>query len=570
MAEPKKKESEDPINAKIQRRFDLVFDRPSSKIPSHQRDSTVLNHGLDVTFDLTRSNFIVDEKTSATQAIAKPAREAVKLSLAPESEGDDLNFDLGSTKVSSSEAVTTTNLNTSKPTGEDPTNMLDALFAEAFSNFQNEVMAENTQKTIVYDKETDGIDNTVTNGNEIELSNSLNASIDQVSSEEAKANIEATIKDIVRPTNLEPTRGIEMLVNGDYDSTSNFEIESSSRATQTRSTGFEFDNQPSPSSSLMSMDSATGEFDLNTVDFSEKADIVVDTEENVPDFDMVPADFSKKPSTESEEVVPDFEMSSVEFSNKDEIEETIEVNEPMQAKYTEPNEPVFASQETRTIEANTSYVSDQESNRVQATIRQLREERDGLLAQIKNAKGEARELEQDNLTLKAALDESKIEISILRKRHMVELEDMKYRIAINEEKKAMAIEQARLSESKREKLEQRVRIDFNQVKQREKELETKLEMLSIDVDSQVQIRDQKILELRRKIDSLEFNMENVSIKEQKSEDDKRKLEDKLNKMMKTLRHSIKNLEDDIDQAASEAQDDRANDLHRPSKNIKYE
>jgi len=78
------------------------------------------------------------------------------------------------------------------------------------------------------------------------------------------------------------------------------------------------------------------------------------------------------------------------------------------------------------------------------------------------------------------------------------------------------------------------------------------------------------LELRRKIDSLEFNMENVSIKEQKSEDDKRKLEDKLTKIMKTLRHSIKNLEDDIDQATGEDQDDRINELHRSSKNIKYE
>ena len=118
----------------------------------------------------------------------------------------------------------------------------------------------------------------------------------------------------------------------------------------------------------------------------------------------------------------------------------------------------------------------------------------------------------------------------------------------------MAEEKALLAEAKREKLEQRVRIDFNQVKQREKELETKLEMLTIDVDSQVQSRDHKILELRRKIDSLEFNMENVSIKEHKSQDDKRKLEDKLNKIIKTLRHSIKNLEEDIDQSSDTTQD----------------
>ena len=126
----------------------------------------------------------------------------------------------------------------------------------------------------------------------------------------------------------------------------------------------------------------------------------------------------------------------------------------------------------------------------------------------------------------------------------------------------MAEEKARAAEARREKLEQRVRIDFNQVKQREKELESKLEMLSVDVDSQVQSRDQKILELRRKIDGLEFNMENISIKEKKTQEDKRKLEDKLNKMMKTLRHSMKNLEDDIDQSPDERQDEVVTGIRR--------
>ena len=129
---------------------------------------------------------------------------------------------------------------------------------------------------------------------------------------------------------------------------------------------------------------------------------------------------------------------------------------------------------------------------------------------------------------------------------MVELEDLKYRLGLSEEKKLMSVELARQADLRREKLEQKVRIDFNQVKQREKELESKLELLSMDVESQVQSRDQKILELRRKVDALEFNMENASIKEQKSFDDKRKLEDRLSKIMKTLRYSIKNLEDDIE------------------------
>lgn len=70
----------------------------------------------------------------------------------------------------------------------------------------------------------------------------------------------------------------------------------------------------------------------------------------------------------------------------------------------------------------------------------MREEREEMLLQIKNLKNDSKEFEQDNLTLKANLDEAKIEITILRKRHMVEIEDLKYRVSLSEEKKATADE----------------------------------------------------------------------------------------------------------------------------------
>ena len=89
-------------------------------------------------------------------------------------------------------------------------------------------------------------------------------------------------------------------------------------------------------------------------------------------------------------------------------------------------------------------------------------------------------------------------------------------------------------------------MDFNQIKAREKELEGQLELAKMDSESQVSTRDKKILDLKRKIDQLEFNMENAVIKEEKSREDKQKLEDRLERIMKTLRGSIEVLEDDMD------------------------
>ena len=193
-----------------------------------------------------------------------------------------------------------------------------------------------------------------------------------------------------------------------------------------------------------------------------------------------------------------------------------------------------------------SAYNEDELMRLQATIRQLREERDGLLKDISDLKTEKKLQDQENLGLKAELDEVKIELTIMKKRHQDEIEEMNYRTRLSDEKKAIAEEKSRQMQKEFDRLSQKVRIDFNQVKQREKELESQLELVSMDSESQVRSRDMKILELKRKIDQLEFNMENSAIKESKAREDKVKIEEKLAKIMKTLRGSIQVLEDDLE------------------------
>lgn len=184
--------------------------------------------------------------------------------------------------------------------------------------------------------------------------------------------------------------------------------------------------------------------------------------------------------------------------------------------------------------------------RLQATIKQLREERSELMRNVDSLKGDLRLVEQDKLTLKAELEESRIEINILKKRHAEENEEAKHQVRVLEEKKSFFEEKTKMLQKEFDRLSHKVRIDFNKVKQREKELEGQLELVSMDTQAQVKSRDMKILELKRKIDALEFNMENATIREQKSREDKARLEERLHKMMKTLRGSIKFLEDDIE------------------------
>lgn len=542
---------DDQINAKIQRKFDLVFtDKNSPNATfSNENEGDEFNDGLNFDIDemVMETNDGNNKKDKSSPSIGIDFSAEEEAPVIPEKAGqldlsnsdDDLGFSLDF----SNDADT---LSVPEKTGVTNSSSLNNDFEGGFTLDDSDIgdvdfNHDATQKTIVIN----AAQLAKSNLNEFKLDKtSTNASVDMMSSEEAKASIESTIKDIIRP-NMEGTTELEV----SKTSTGLSEIEDSE---------LDFSNTPSKGFALSEIDDGT--FSLESSDSRNKTLATLEDDKN-DGFDLDAPSLNVKASPA--DATGDFDISTLNLGTPQEVEEDAATRIADFGSFTEAPVPTPKAEVTPVRETPKSYVVEtpmpvsagtggtnlntEDSMRFQATIRALREEREEMLLQIKNLKGDSKELEQDNLTLKANLDEAKIEITILRKRQMVEIEDLKYRLALSEEKKAMSDEKAKQADLRREKLEQKVRIDFNQVKQREKELESKLELLSMDVDSQVQSRDHKILELRRKIDALEFNMENASIKEQKSLDDKRKLEDRLNKIMKTLRHSIKNLEDDIDQ-----------------------
>lgn len=542
---------DDQANANIQRKFDLVFnDTSRSEASAIFNDNLEFDTGLEEEFVMERNgknggdsgdskdgaedinlDFSLDEDTSeipefeAVSAAAAPAAASKSGPSGMELSDDGLDFSLNFDMDAAVETQSKPTISTADISDDSGGFTLDD------SDIGSNDFDESTKKTVMVNV------NNLTNSNlaefSLEKSGSHNFSADHMSTEEAKANIESTIKDILRPK---------------FDDTKEIDIN------EMKGTG------------LSDIEDSELSFRENT---PSKGFVLEDAmDDDAFSLDNTPAASTPKaPADKGLDSTGDFDITELEsapVSINDSIEEFgFEASAPEAVVASTPAPEV--PRPAQTFEAQPSMglggssVTTEDGIRFQATIRALREEREEMLAQIKHLKSDSKELEQDNLTLKANLDEAKIEITILRKRQMVELEDIKYRLALSDEKKAMADEKARQADMRREKLEQKVRIDFNQVKQREKELEGKLELLSMDVDSQVQSRDHKILELRRKIDALEFNMENASIKEQKSLEDKRKLEDRLNKIMKTLRHSIKNLEDDIDHASED-------DDHQKEKN----
>ena len=106
------------------------------------------------------------------------------------------------------------------------------------------------------------------------------------------------------------------------------------------------------------------------------------------------------------------------------------------------------------------------------------------------------------------------------------------------------------------KLKQRVRKDIRQIQSREKELETRLELIKQDSETLIRERDRQVIDLKRKIDALEFDLDLIQDRKVQAETDTNHYVDKISKVARTLQLAFGMLEEEKD-------DDDTNDEIEP-------
>ena len=259
-------------------------------------------------------------------------------------------------------------------------------------------------------------------------------------------------------------------------------------------------------------------------------------------------------------VSPDLNLESLNFSTEDTEEEIVPVKEEKPKK---KKKETVEAKESRDREygedlKEISGAYSGEMERMQATISNLRADREELLQKIQKMEDDKLMQSRQTLSIRAELDERKIELTIIRKKLNEEINELKDRLKLFDEKKLILEEKNRILHQELDKAAQKNKIDVKKVQMRERELEGKLELLKADAETQIRNRDLKILELKRKIDAMEFDMESISQQEKRSVESRYELEDKLDKAIKTLRGAITVLEDESD---------RSNALSALKKNI---
>lgn len=248
----------------------------------------------------------------------------------------------------------------------------------------------------------------------------------------------------------------------------------------------------------------------------------------------------------------DLDLASLDFAN-----EEVEA-EPVKEEKAKKKTPAKEAKEAKDSYAGNigndlkeiSGAYSGEMERMQATISNLRSDREELLARISKLEEDRVIQNRSSLTMRAELDEKKIELSIIRKKLNDEITELKDRLKLFEEKKMILEEKNKILLVELDKAGQKNKIDVKKVQMRERELEQKLELLKADSETQIRHRDLKILELKRKLDAMEFDIESISVQEKRSVESRFELEDKLDKAIKTLRNAITVLEDESEKSGA--------------------
>jgi len=110
--------------------------------------------------------------------------------------------------------------------------------------------------------------------------------------------------------------------------------------------------------------------------------------------------------------------------------------------------------------------------------------------------------------------DKQVEFEVLYK----QIEDLNGQLKERTEKARTIEARLKITTDEVDKVKERVRVDIRRIRVREKELESQLEILKKDSSALLLARDEKILELKRKIDLLEFNMELVQEQYSKERD----------------------------------------------------
>ena len=172
-----------------------------------------------------------------------------------------------------------------------------------------------------------------------------------------------------------------------------------------------------------------------------------------------------------------------------------------------------------------------------------------LSAQLKSARDQVSLIEDlvrqergKNVELSHVVDEQKRKLDDFERSKAQALEHLQHEVgelrfqlkAKTDKTRSLEVQVREVSEEM-ERLKDRVRSDIRKIRVREKELENRLEIMKKDSEALIGARENKIIELKRKLDLLEFNMDLLQDQYTREKENSLKIKEKLARALQAVK-----------------------------------
>ena len=169
---------------------------------------------------------------------------------------------------------------------------------------------------------------------------------------------------------------------------------------------------------------------------------------------------------------------------------------------------------------------------------QLKEARDQLALSERQAREErAKGVELFHLCQeqKKKIEEDEARRSVLSEKFEGELQELRFQLRTKMDQAKVLEAKVQQFSEEMDQLKERVRVDIRKIRVRERELENRLEMTRRDSEALLTSREAKLIELKRNLDLIEFNMDLLQNQYSKEKEISSQLREKVSKLAQVVR-----------------------------------
>jgi hypothetical protein len=170
-----------------------------------------------------------------------------------------------------------------------------------------------------------------------------------------------------------------------------------------------------------------------------------------------------------------------------------------------------------------------------AQLRAMQDRIDSLAQSIEVEKAQNAELIAEARAQKHKIAELERARGVGNQQLLTELEDVRFQLKMKTDQAKVLEARSQEGQDEIERLKERVRSDIRKIRVHERELENRLEILKRDSEALIGARESKIIELKRKLDLLEFNMDLLQNQFSREKDSTARLRDRLAKAAQIVR-----------------------------------